>query len=322
MKKEVTAEYMHQLLKKEVFKDVDLSKVEEMSDDERRKFTIAEADSLLRQRPYGDSLDWYIGQFLNDDHTHREDNPLYQEQSVLKDWYLELADFGFNLTTHAPFDLNYLEPGLGEHPDEPEQDITPANHQLTEWIQKTPYRRVAMLVARILLEREYKRVIDCFDAVQDYYAENCTSNRIDTEDEAECESFISSVLACINTVVEHQQRGRALGLNDDEMRVVDALWGWMPHDYDEDYVAAAKEVCQAVEASLPSPTVIRSRNGFTLYKEPVIKQLQEIVNRHDLNIDLTDHYNITIGYLSEWLFKKYRGKELNNDDALDGYREF
>lgn len=322
MKKEITAEYMHQLLKEGVFKDVDLSKVEGMSDDVRRQFTVKVAEDILRQRHYGDSMDWYIGQFLKYDHSRREDNPLYEEESALKDWYLELAELGYNLMTHVPFDLNYLEPGLGEHEDEPQLDFTPANQRLIEWIRTTPYRRIAVFVARLMLDTEYERVVGHFDAVQDYYAENCTSNLIDTQDDVECESFISQVLDCIETVVDHQQRGRALGLNDEEMRVVDALWGWMPHDYDEDYVEAAKEVFQAVEASMPAPTVIRSRNGFDLFLKPVMQQLQEIVNRHDLNIDLTDKYNITIGYLTEWLFAKYMGKEKDNYNQLDGYQEF
>ena len=323
MKKEITAEYMHQLLKKQLFKDVDLSKVEGMSDDERRRFTIEVAEDILRQRHYGDSMDWYIGQFLHSDHSRREDNPLYEERgSALVDWYLELVELGYNLVTHVPFDLNYLEPGLGDHPDEPQLDFTPANQRLIDWLRTTPYRRIAVLVARIMLEMEYERVAGHFDAVQDYYAEHCSSNTIDTKDEAACESFISSVLECMATVVAHQQRGRELGLNDEEMRVVDALWGWMPHNYDEDYVKAAKEVCQAVEASMPDATVIRSRKGFALFLKPVRQQLQEIVNRHDLNIDLTDSYNITIGYLTEWLFAKYMGKELANDNPLDGYEEF
>lgn len=323
MKKEITAEYMHQLLKKEVFTDVDLSKVEKMSDDERRRFTVKVAEDILRQRDYGNSMNWYIDQFMYGDHSRREDNPLYQEKdSTLVDWYLELAELGYNLMTHVPFDLNYLEPGLGDHPDEPQKDFTPANQRLIEWIRTTPYRRIAVFVARLMLDTEYERVVGHFDAVQDYYAEHCTSNTVDTQDDAECESFISNVLECIATVEEHQQHGRALGLNDEEMRVVDALWGWMPHDYDEDYVEAAKEVCQAVDASMPAPTVIRSRNGFGLFLKPLKQQLQEIVNRHDLNIDLTDHYNITIGYLTEWLFAKYMGKELENDNPLDGYQEF
>ena len=83
MKKEITVEYMHDLLKKSVFKNVDLSKVEGMSDDERRKFTIAEADDLLGQREYGDSMYWYVGQFLHDDGMRRLDNPLYQQTAAI-----------------------------------------------------------------------------------------------------------------------------------------------------------------------------------------------------------------------------------------------
>ena len=45
MKKEITAEYMHKLLKDGAFKDVDLSRLATMSDDERRVFTIEQARS-------------------------------------------------------------------------------------------------------------------------------------------------------------------------------------------------------------------------------------------------------------------------------------
>lgn len=322
MKKEITAEYMHQLLKEQVFKDVDLNKLEGMSYDERCQFTLEVANDILGQRPYGDAMAWYAGQFLEDDHTEREDNPLYGEEGDLVDWYYELADLGFDLLNHVAIDQSQLMPGLTSDDYEIRMDYSPSNQRLIQWLRTTPYRRVAMLVARIMLEKEYDRVVGHFDAVQDYYAEHCSSTFIDMQDEAKCESFISQVLECINTVAEHQQRGRELGLNDDELRVVDALWGWMPHDYDEDYVAAAKEVYQAVEASMPAPTVIRSRNSFARFQQPVMQQMQEIVNRHDLNIDLTDSYNITIGYLTDWLYRKYMGKELDNDNPLDGYREF
>ena len=91
MKKEITAADMHRILNNNVFMDVILSRVATMSDDERRQFTIAEVDKLLGQRPYGNSLDWFIGQFLEDINVRRLDNPLYQEDSALARWYVELA---------------------------------------------------------------------------------------------------------------------------------------------------------------------------------------------------------------------------------------
>ena len=173
-----------------------------------------------------------------------------------------------------------------------------------------------------MLEREYGRVVDHFDAVQDYYAEHCRTDFLDLQKTEQCEEFIKQVLDSIDTVNAHQQRGRELGLNDEEMRVVDALWGWMPHDYQQEYVAAAREICQAVEASLPAPTAIRSRKGFTVYKKPVLEQMEAIAKKNDLDVDLTDKYNITLGYLSEWLFTKYMGDQLTYDDPLNGYKEF
>ncbi len=319
MKKDITVEYLHDMLKQSVFMDVDLSKVEGMSDDERRKFTIAEADELLGQREYGDSMYWFVGQFLHDDYERREDNPLYQEDSALARWYIELADFGYTLISHVTINLDYIEPGLAQHPDEPELDYTIDNEPLMKWLRETPYKRIAVMTARIMLDREYDRVVAHFDAVQDYYAENCTTDTGKYLKKPEmCEKYINDVLQCIQTVKDHQQRGRELGLSDDEMRVADALWGWMPHDYDEDCVAAAREICQAAEESLPAPTAIRSRNGFIIFKKPVMKQFEAIAKKHDVDIDLTDKYNITMGYLTEWLYAKYMGKQLDyeNDDLI------
>jgi hypothetical protein len=261
-------------------------------------------------------MNWFVGQFLHDDAMRREDNPLYQEDSALAKWYIELADFGFALISHMPTDLDYIEPGLAQHPDDAELDYTIDNERLMKWLRETPYRRLAVMTARIMLDREYERVVAHFDAVQDYYAEHCTTDLGKYLKNTEmCDKYVSDVLQCIQTVYAHQQHGRELGLNDDGMRVVDALWGWMPHDYDEDCVAAAREICQAVEASLPGPTVIRSRNGFVAYSKPVMKQLEAIAKKHDVDIDLTDKYNITMGYLTEWLYAKYMGKLLDSDDA-------
>ena len=102
MKKEITAEYMHKLLKDGAFKNVDLSRLATMSDDERRVFTIEQADRLLGAQGYGDTMRWYMGQFFDDEFELRDDNPLCEEDSVLAQWYIALADLGWCLITHLP----------------------------------------------------------------------------------------------------------------------------------------------------------------------------------------------------------------------------
>ena len=151
MKKEITAEYMHQLMKDSLFKNVDLSRVPQMTGEELRSFTLEQTDAIWGLRAYGDAMGWLVGQFIEDDGSEREDNPLYEERgkNALTDWYLQLVELGADLYFHHSFDLDKLEPGLAQHHKEYYEDFTIDNERLVEWLRKTPYRRVAAMVARI-----------------------------------------------------------------------------------------------------------------------------------------------------------------------------
>lgn len=315
MKKEITAAYMHQLLKSQLFAHTNLSRIGSMSDDERRVFNVAQIDNILGMRSHGDALGWFIGQFFKDDAgSEREENPLYDEQSDLVDWYLELLSLGSDLYFHRPFDLDKLQPGLALHGEDIKDDFRIENVQLVEWLRTTEYRRVAGEVTYLMLRLEFDRVVGNNDAVQDFYAERCRSDRFNPQTVEACNEFVTTVLSCFEQISAHRQKGRLLGLNDEQMRVVDALWGWAPHDYEQSYVDAAKELVAAVDDSLPGPTVMRSPNGFKRYKKEVLPAMVSIVEKYDLGVDLTDRYNLTMGYLNEWLLSKYLG-----DRELDEY---
>lgn len=316
MKKEITAEYMHQLLKSQLFSDVDLDAIPSMTDEELRAMTVAQADAIMGLRRGGDAMGWLIGQFLEDEGSWRDDNPLNHEKSPLTDWYRQLVEFCTDLYYHHSFDLDELAPGLAQDHDECFEDFTLANKPLVAWLRETPYRRVAVMVAKIMLNLEFAHVVGKNDAIQDYYAENCDRNSLDVQNTDECNELTNTILHCLETIDQHRQRGRELGLDDEQMRVVDALWGWAPHDYETEFVEAAKEVVKAVNASLPAKTVIRSRNGFVVYKQQVIPTLTAIAEKYELGIDLTDQYNLTMGYLTEWLYRKYMG-DLIDDEFFD-----
>lgn len=316
MKKEVTAEYMHQLLKKQVFADVDLSRLETMSSDERREFNLAQIDSLIGRTDYCSTIDWFLGQFIEDDGAELDDNPLYDEESVLVEWYLELVSLGSSLRFHHPFDLDIIQPGLAQHAEEPAKDFVITNQALISWLRETSYRRVAAMVARIMIEEEFSRVVAKDDAVQDYYAEHSDTSFLNHHDLSMCNDYISGVLESLETVRVHRQKGQQLGLNDEQMRVTDALWGWVPHDYPSEYVEAAKEIVAAVDKAMPDELVIRSRNGFLKFKNKVFVKMESIVKKHELSVDLMDGYNITVGYLTDWLLRKYDGGRNINEQYI------
>ena len=314
MKKEITAAQMHALIKDALLMDdgvmteAELTRVPTMSDDERRELNVRLLDWMIGRQPCADTLGWYIGQFVTTDGEPRKDNPLYEEKGTpLTDWYLELVSLGYALYTHHPFDLDLIAPDLAHDKLNPEFDFTIDNAPLCRWLRETPYRFLAMLVARIMHDVEFDKVAGNNDAVQDYYAEHCPINDFFTNDLDKANGIIQLLLDGLNEIRSHRERGRQLGLDAEQMRVVDLLWSWVPHDYPQEYVKAAKEIIKAADKSLPGKTVIRSRKGFLEYRKQLTPKLVEIVEKYDLPVDLTDRYNLTMGYMNEWLYSKYLG---------------
>ena len=257
-----------------------------MDADQRRELKLSQIDKMLGMGPYAAVLNWYLSQFVDDDNQRRTENPLYDEEDTpLVAWYLEVAELGYALSYCKAFCLDLLAPGFQMDTDDLRQQFTIDNQQLIDWLQQTPYRRVAAMVAKILIRVELDRVVGHNDAVQDYY----------------------DAIGVITEMRRHAERGRQLGLSDEQMRVVDLLWSWVPHDYPEDYVATAKEVIEVVDRALPAKTVIRSRKGFKMFYDQLIPQLVQVIEKHDVPVDLTDRYNLTMGYMEDWLYSKYLG---------------
>ena len=224
MKKEITAAYMHKLLKESLFSEVDLTHIPEMSDEERRAFNIQQLDRIIGMRSHADALGWFIGQFIHHEGERREDNPLYEEEGTpLVDWYLELLWLGYELYEHIPFDLDLLVPGLAQDKNDPENDFTIDNAPLCDWLTTTPYRFVAMLVGRIMLEVEYSKVVGSNDAEQDYYAEHCSTDNFYTNDPEEARQAVQMLLDGLKEIRSHREQGRQLGLSIEQERVVDSL---------------------------------------------------------------------------------------------------
>jgi hypothetical protein len=305
---EMTPAQMHELLKRNVFSDIDLERVASMDADQRRELKLSQIDKMLGMGPYADVLGWYISKFVDDDYERRADNPLYDEEDTpLVAWYLEVLELSYDLYFHKVFCLDLLAPGLQTDTTDQQQQFVIENQQLVDWLQQTPYRRVAAMVANIIMRLEFDKVYRHNDAVQDYYAENCSTADIDTQDVNAADTYINNAIEAIIEMRHHAEKGRQLGLSDEQMRVVDLLWSWVPHDYPEDYVAAAKEVIEVVDRALPAKTVIRSHKGFKLFYDQLIPQLVKVIEKYDLSVDLTDRYNLTMGYMYDWVYAKYLG---------------
>lgn len=321
----ITPKALLESIKRNAFNGVDLSRVTTMSDEERRSFTLEQEERLLSWASYGDLAAWLSDQFwtadkelilMHDPHPWLEseiaikDMPelvdFSEEDYKLAQWILHIALLSHDLFNHARFDLSVLGDGLvgceGEISDE---DFEYSNKPLADWIRETPYRRVAAFVCYQMLDVETNKAIVSNQAVQDFYAMDCWVYKGDFSDLQQCEEFIHKALEGMQEIADHYKNGHSKGLSDEEIRVLDAICGFAPHDILDEDLPLLRDVCKAADDHLPKPPFIKSEQGQREYCKAVFKDFEQIFAKYEIPFDPSDLRDLTPGYLNSWLYDKY-----------------
>lgn len=144
--------------------------------------------------------------------------------------------------------------------------------------------------------------------MQDYWAYRCDPSRLLNEDNPRL--YVKKVLEALRTMSKHLARGKELGLGDLEQRVVDTLWAYVPHNYQENYVDCAREISKAIGRLLPPEDKERNRDGCVAYYNQVFEEIKLLAEKYDVAYSTSD-YNLTVGYFNEWLKLEYGF--INND---------
>ena len=147
-------------------------------------------------------------------------------------------------------------------------------------------------------------------AVQDYLASECHTVR---DDEL---AFVRKLTDALKEVSEHLRRGSELGLTTLQQRVLDSLWGWVPHPYNENEVACARAVSEAILRLVPGPEVERTEESYGEYLWVVIPEIKRLADAYDMEFDTTA-YNLSLGYFEEWLSQEFGLVDLPYDDDDD-----
>lgn len=304
--RKMTSEELLAFLKKNYFISVDIDAVPSMSVEQRRDFTLRQADRLIGLKKGGDAARMIAYNFFTEEMEPMRENPMMREkQEGVAAWIVELARLlaylmmGQFLRTSYPMDIKLLgiEPEL-EVEDLNEQ-YSPDNLQLLSWLKDTAYRRVGARVARKLVCEAIYEAHFIDSALSDYYVDECDRNEPHWSDEAECNDYVNQVLRTVETVKTHLAKGRELGLNDDEIGVVDSLWSYVPHNYQANYVAAARDIVEADKRMFPQMQDIES------YRSELRAKILLIAEKHDVDLELDDPYSLPMGYLNDWINTKH-----------------
>ena len=321
MKKEITARALLTLIREEAFANATPSEVLKMS-------VVELAEMATAAGIYLDGLGWLIGQFWEDKERQlpcdnqpllddngglwsREDmgDELTDEEYLVAEKIYHTAEFCSALYYHHPFDLSVL----GEN--SPTGEFEYCNEALREWIRTAQTRRVAALVCRIVLDAELDKAMLNNQAVQDYYAEHVFGTHSDNWQLVDdCEKFIQRAMEGMAEIARHYEEARKWGLEGEAVQVMDMVYGWVPHVFEEEVVATAREILEAANRLLPDELTLRHDAGARAYINNVLKEAQQIAEKHDVDLDINDGYSLTIGYMSTWLDRKYWGDRRKEEE--------
>jgi hypothetical protein len=219
------------------------------------------------------------------------------------------AEFCSALYHHHPFDLSVL----GEN--SPTGEFEYCNEALCDWIRTAKTRRVAALVCNIVMDAELNKAVRDNQAVQDYYAEHVYGTRSDNWQMVDdCEAFIERAMKGMGVVAHHYEEARKWGLEGEAVQVLDLLYGWVPHVFEEEAVATAREILEAANRLLPDELTLRNDTGARAYISNVFKEAQQIAEKYDVDLDINDGYSLTIGYMDTWLDRKYWGDRRKEEE--------
>lgn len=220
------------------------------------------------------------------------------------EWVADTAYMCHQLYTHETL-LTDVFLGVESCSERTDDCYVYTNKPLVEWIRTTKYRRVAALVARVMLDIECDKAVVSNQAVQDYYANECYRDRLDVQNLDECEDFIKRCLNAMDEMYSHHEKGVSLGLSEEQIRVTDALWEYVPHNYLDDYVACAREFCEVAERMLPPRPYIKSENGVRQYQRDTLDELKKIADRYEIDFEPYNASSLAASYTATWLYDKY-----------------
>lgn len=323
MSKEPTPHELLEIIQNQAFKGIDLSQVLTMNDEQLCIFSLEQMERLRATRGSIAAL-WLSDQFLTSDRElYLMYNPhpwldlaiemklpsqlpdLSDDEYRIAEWIFQMALLSHDLYAHVPFDVEQLGGSLKMTGDTYADDFRYANTPLIDWIRSAPYRRVAAMVCYIVMEQETNWAIQHNQAVQDFYAMEGWGSRYSLDQEEECEEYIAKCLDAMRLIVEHYANGRQAGLDDEEIRVLDAIFGFAPHNYAEEDFPMVREICEAAERHLPPKPYIKSEQGQRMYGNAVFDDLKKIFAKHEVDFDPSDLSDLTPGYLDKWVYDKY-----------------
>lgn len=292
MKQNMTAREELAQIQKIYFKGAGLAKAIRLEGDERRAFVLSQVERLLTAMPeslmalhLSDQF-WIAGEGrvpMSWEETAPIPEPGYltnpllslEEQQTLTDkdmarlrLILDVAGLCHDLSLHYTFDL---KEAFGV-----KNAFWVTNKQLVEWLNTTPYERIAMHTAYIMKKHATSvYAYGHYQPAQDELAELYSMEyheliRDPDRTKIPPRGYVKTIIDAIQQIERHWQRGRRLKLRPDLVMLHDEIYGVVPYQFDKGVLAAAQALYDYMDKELYGrlTQIERSYNVFSWNELP------------------------------------------------------
>lgn len=298
------------LFLQEVFPDIHLDSIANMGDKERLKILLEQAERLLAIDDYGDTARLFaynVVQTGEDDEIFT--SPAFaDDKSALGEWLVRLARL---LAGVMDSDINLLFEACGmpvftTNPIEvfPTDDKAVFPNGVTLFYDNILKMFSGIENKGIHLKTSIMRAIckralfwSCHHnpVIQDYFAQELEAP--DLKSIKDYENFSTTLMSVLLNIQNHLFFGKGKGLDGDAQFIIDALWGFVPHPYEDNFVACAKEIEKAAQSLLSEKG---NDKDMKEYVNTILKKSAEIADEYEVDFDIQE-WNISYSYLAYWI---------------------
>lgn len=295
---------------KEIFRGINLTRLSGMTEEERRVFLFEQAERLLSANDYGDTARRYAYHVVE----YREDgqmdvNPVFSGDTSVKGlWLVRLArllagviDSDVNLTLEA-CGLPVLKIDTEEVFVTYDKEVFPNGivmfyNDLLKLFSNVGNNgcHLVAYIMQALCGCGLDWAMSHNPVVQDYLANTIHYKGIQGKDE--WEKIGLDLMAALLNMHNHLFFGKENGLDGHGQYIIDALWGFVPHDYPAEYVSCAKDILNSASELLPAK---RNKTAKRQFANKVIQRCGEIAKKYDVDFD-TKKMSISLSYMAYWI---------------------
>ena len=181
-------------------------------------------------------------------------------------------------------------------------DIIEANNWLLNSL------RAMALGAKEILTNQIRKQIGENDPMQDYLAESQRRWIFEESSGKDCAEFLKNVTSTLSYAVEHERLAAKNGLSEDELMVMDILFGFVSNAFVPEYVEAAKKIVPEVKRINPRSFGAFNDENKLKFQRAAGKKIAEICKSLNVRVSFDGQWTITEGYIMSWLERIYNEK--------------